>query len=88
MKKLLKFIYNIEDKSIYRIRTICGIKIITKPIELRLNIIEEKINFINTNIEERINFINNYITQNNDMYYNMLMKLRVYEIYSKHSNLS
>lgn len=77
MKKLLKFIYNIEDKSIYRIRTICGIKIITKPIELRLNI-----------IEERINFINNYITQNNDMYYNMLMKLRVYEIYSKHSNLS
>ena len=35
MKNILKFIYNKEDKDIYRIRTIFGIKITTKPKKLR-----------------------------------------------------
>lgn len=39
MKNILKFIYNKEDKGIYRIRTILGIKITTKPKELSYNII-------------------------------------------------
>ena len=73
MKTIFRFIYDKKDEGIYRKRTIFGIKIITKPIELRLNIIEEK-----------INSINNIISNNNSD--DMLIKLRVYEKYSKHSN--
>lgn len=36
MKNILKFIYSREDKGIYRIRIIFGIKITTKPVELLL----------------------------------------------------
>ena len=39
MKNILKFIYNREDNGIYRIRTVLGIKITTKPKELQYNII-------------------------------------------------
>ena len=74
MNKLLNFIFSKKDEGIYRKRTILGIKIITKPVELRLKRIEEKINFI-------------YLTSNSNID-NMLMKLKVYEIYSKHKNKS
>ena len=43
MKNILKFIYNLEDKGVYRIRTILGIKITTKPLILRLISLENKI---------------------------------------------
>lgn len=36
MKNILKFIYSREDKGIYRIRTIFGIRITTKPKKLKL----------------------------------------------------
>ncbi len=36
MKNIFKFIYNKKDNGIYRIITILGIRIITKPIELKL----------------------------------------------------
>lgn len=46
-----KFIFNIEDEKIYRKYTILGIKIVTKPFELRLleriNDLEYKINTSN-----------------------------------------
>lgn len=35
MKKLLKFIFNIEHKGIYRITTILGIRITTKLIKVK-----------------------------------------------------
>ena len=35
MKKLLKFIFNIEYKGIYRITTILGIRITTKLIKVK-----------------------------------------------------
>ena len=74
MNKILNFIFSKKDEGIYRKRTIFGIKIITKPIELRLNKIEEKINFI-------------YLNSNNNID-NMMMKLKVYEIYSKQKDKS
>ena len=43
MKNILKFIYNAEDKGVYRIRTILGIKITTKPLILRLISLENKV---------------------------------------------
>ena len=39
MKNIFKFIYNREDNGICRIRTVLGIKITTKPKELKYNII-------------------------------------------------
>lgn len=75
MKSIFKFIYDKKDEGIYRKRIIFGIKIITKPNELRLNRIEEKIdNIIPNNIIK--------ITENS------MLKLRVYEIYSKHKESS
>ena len=38
MKNIFKFIYNREDNGIYRIRTVLGIKITTKPKELQYKI--------------------------------------------------
>lgn len=43
MKNILKFIYSREDKGIYRIRTIFGIRITTKPLILRLISLENKV---------------------------------------------
>ncbi|WP_302368470.1 hypothetical protein [Brachyspira aalborgi] len=75
MKSIFKFIYDKKDEGIYRKRIIFGIKIITKPNELRLNRIEEKIdNIIQNNIIKIIG--------------NNMLKLRVYEIYSKHKESS
>lgn len=39
MKNIFKFIYNREDSGIYRIRTVLGIKITTKPKELQYSYI-------------------------------------------------
>ncbi|TXJ10863.1 hypothetical protein [Brachyspira aalborgi] len=75
MKSIFKFIYDKKDEGIYRKSIIFGIKIITKPNELRLNRIEEKIdNIIQNNIIKIIG--------------NNMLKLRVYEIYSKHKESS
>ncbi|TXJ33975.1 hypothetical protein EPJ69_03240 [Brachyspira aalborgi] len=75
MKSIFKFIYDKKDEGIYRKRIIFGIKIITNPNELRLNRIEEKIdNIIQNNIIKIIG--------------NNMLKLRVYEIYSKHKESS
>lgn len=83
MKSIFKFIYDKKDEGIYRKRIIFGIKIITKPNELRLNRIEEKIdNIIPNNIIK--------ITENSMLKFieNNMLKLRVYEIYSKHKESS
>lgn len=65
---ILKFIYNREDKGLYRKRTIFGINITTKPIDLQI------LNKIQS-CENKINSISNV--------QNMLTKLRTYEIYSQ-----
>lgn len=72
MKNILKFIYDKKDEGIYRKRIIFGIRIITKPIELRLN-----------SIEQKISLISDYTISNN-----ILIKLKVYEIYSKNKESS
>lgn len=54
MKSIFKFIYDKKDEGIYRKRIIFGIKIITKPNELRLNRIEEKIDNYIKNVENKI----------------------------------
>ena len=46
MKNILKFIYSREDKGIYRIRTIFGIRITTKPLILRLISLENKVDIL------------------------------------------
>lgn len=43
MKNILKFIYSREDKGIYRIITVLGIRITTKPLILRLISLENKV---------------------------------------------
>lgn len=75
MKKLLKFIYNVEDKGIYRIRTILGIKITTKPLILRLISLENKIDRLIEKKEYQ------YIEE-------MFIKMESYRIYSKLKNKS
>lgn len=71
MKNILKFIYNAEDKGVYRIRTILGIKITTKPLILRIISLENKIDSL--------------ILKNNDefMIEKTLIKLGSYKLYSK-----
>uniref|UniRef100_UPI0026057169 glycosyltransferase family 2 protein n=1 Tax=uncultured Brachyspira sp. TaxID=221953 RepID=UPI0026057169 len=50
LNKIFKFIYNKYDSGIYRIRNIFGIKIVTKPLVNKINILEEKIDkLINRN---------------------------------------
>lgn len=43
MNKLLNFIYSKKDEGIYRTYRIFGIKIITKPVILKLDMIENNI---------------------------------------------
>ncbi|WP_295159018.1 glycosyltransferase family 2 protein [uncultured Brachyspira sp.] len=43
LKRILKFIYSKYDSGIYRIRNIFGIKIVTKPLVNKINVLEEKI---------------------------------------------
>ena len=38
------FFYNKYDDGIYRVRNICGIKITTKPLENRINLLLSQIN--------------------------------------------
>lgn len=90
MKKILKFIFNIEYKEIYKIITILGIRIATKPLTLNiLNNIDRKINRL-TDYYTLKNYrnillskLNNYklLERNNN-----LLKLKTYEIYSKRKN--
>lgn len=40
------FFYNKYDDGIYRVRNICGIKITTKPLENRINLLLSQINEI------------------------------------------
>ena len=54
MKSIFKFIYDKKDEGVYRKRIIFGINIITKPNELRLNHIEEKIDNYIKNVENKI----------------------------------
>ncbi|MEI0510601.1 hypothetical protein [Brachyspira intermedia] len=68
MKQILKFIFNIEEERIYRKYTILGIKIITKPFNLKL--LEEI-----KNLEYKINNIHSE---------DILTKLETYKIYSNY----
>lgn len=43
MKNILNFIFSKKDEGIYRTYRIFGIKIITKPIRLQLDMIEDNI---------------------------------------------
>lgn len=70
MKNILKFIYNVEDKGVYRIRTILGIKITTKPLILRIISLENKIDSLLKNNDEL-------------MIEKTLIKLESYKLYSK-----
>jgi|GEM_PF-1864494 len=54
VKNILKFIYSREDKGIYRIRIIFGIKITTKPLILRLISLENKIDRLESEYIEKI----------------------------------
>lgn len=77
---MFKFIYSKRDEDIYRIRTIFGIKIITKPLELRIARIENRI----VNIENKI-LDENKILRENNMYNNIqneLYKLEVYKLFA------
>ena len=56
MKKILNFIFSKKDEGVYRTYKILGIKIITKPIELKLNMIER---LIFTNMQKIENKLNN-----------------------------
>ena len=56
MKKILNFIYSKKDEGIYRTYRILGIKIITKPIRLKLDMIES---LIFTKMQEIENKLNN-----------------------------
>lgn len=73
MKNILKFIYSREDKGIYRIRIIFGIKITTKPLILRLISLENKIDRLIEKKEYE------YIEK-------MFIKMESYRIYSKLKN--
>lgn len=70
LKNIIKFIYNKEDKGIYRIRTIFGIRITTKPLILRLISLENKIDRLIKKKEYE------YIEK-------MFIKMESYRIYSK-----
>ena len=56
MNKILNFIFSKKDEGIYRTYRIFGIKIITKPIRLKLDMIE---NLIFTKMQEIETKLNN-----------------------------
>ena len=74
MNKILNFIFSKKDEGVYRTYKILGIKIITKPIELKLNMIENniihQINQVNNQIEKIYfyPFIDKYIDIQKDKY--------------------
>lgn len=70
---MFKFIYSKKDEGIYRVRRIFGIKIITKPSELKIVCKLE-------NIENKINNIENNLFTNNIQ--KELYKLEVYKLFA------
>ena len=72
LKKILKFIYHKYDSGLYRIRKIFGIKIVTKPLINKINLLEEKIDklLINDNRNNiflsgyYLDYVNNYTNIN------------------------
>ena len=66
MKSIFKFIYDKKDEGIYRKRIIFSINIITKPNELRLNHIEEKIDNYIKNVENKIDTLEMICINNMD----------------------
>ena len=66
MKTIFRFIYDKKDEGIYRKRIIFGINIITKPNELRLNHIEEKIDNYIKNVENKIDTLEMICINNMD----------------------
>ena len=71
MKNILNFIFLKKDEGIYRTYRIFGIKIITKPIRLKLDMIEDNIiNKVNNHIDKIYfyPFIDKYINIQKDKY--------------------
>lgn len=71
MKNILNFIFSKKDESIYRTYRIFGIKIITKPIRLKLDMIEDNIiHKVNNHIDKIYfyPFIDKYINIQKDKY--------------------
>ena len=71
MNKILNFIFSKKDEGIYRTYRIFGIKIITKPIRLKLDMIEDNIiNKVNNHIDKIYfyPFIDKYINIQKDKY--------------------
>ena len=61
------FFYNKYDDGIYRIRNICGIKITTKPLENKINLLLSKINDIQLKIDNIYNFYRDIKVKLNNM---------------------
>ena len=80
LKKILKFIYHKYDSGLYRIRKIFGIKIVTKPLINKINLLEEKIDklLINDNRNNiflsgyYLDYVNNY-TNINGIYVSIIV---------------
>lgn len=73
---MFKFIYSKKDEGIYRVRRILGIKIVTKPLELKLLL---KLN----DIENRLSLIDDKVCLiENDKIKEQLFKLESYKLYS------
>ena len=71
MKNILNFIFSKKDEGIYRTYRIFGIKIITKPIRLKLDMIEDNIiHKVNNHIDKIYfyPFIDKYINIQKDKY--------------------
>ena len=71
MNKILNFIFSKKDEGIYRTYRILGIKIITKPIRLKLDMIEDNIiHKVNNHIDKIYfyPFIDKYINIQKDKY--------------------
>ena len=71
MNKILNFIFSKKDEGIYRTYRIFGIKIITKPIRLKLDMIEDNIiHKVNNHIDKIYfyPFIDKYINIQKDKY--------------------
>ena len=81
MNKILNFIFSKKDEGIYRTYRIFGIKIITKPIRLKLDMIEDNIiHKVNNHIDKIYfyPFIDKYINIQKDKYnYNIENILQV-----------
>ena len=80
LKKILRFIYHKYDSGLYRIRKIFGIKIVTKPLINKINLLEEKIDklLINDNRNNiflsgyYLDYVNNY-TNINGIYVSIIV---------------